>query len=311
MQMARHRAGLLAGARGRRRGDKDVRLLVCTEGATHSEGGTVNQDLEYLIVLQAQDLELTRLRTELADLPRRLKAAETELAAAQAGLAECQKQLGAEDKLRRGQESEIASHRAKLDRLRRSLDTATSSQQVGAFQHEISFAEAAIAKLEDEELSSMERTEALEARQKDLAAGLERAKTSLEREREHTAAVKRSHDETIAGIERERGELRAQITPKWLASYDRLAKTRGTAIAEAIGSAVSGKCAACQMGVRPQRWQDLTGREHEDEIFACETCGRLLFWDPRRDTPKPWAAGERFHAAQSAIAGRSPSGSAR
>ncbi len=271
----------------------------------------MNQDLEHLIVLQAQDLELSRLRTELAELPRRLKAAETALGAAEAALAECRKQLGAEEKLRRGQESEIASHRTKLERLRRSLDGATSAQQVSAFEHEIKFAEAAIAKLEDEEFSSLERTEGLDAQQTELAAAVERATAGLAREKEQGAALKRSHDEAIQGIERERTELRAQITPKWLQSYDKLVKTRGTAVAEALGTALSGKCAACQMGVRPQRWQDLIGREHEDEIFSCESCGRLLFWDPRRDTPRPWAAGERFQAAQNAMPARNPAGSAR
>ena len=99
-------------------------------------------------------------------------------------------------------------------------------------------------------------------------------------------------------MERERSALRTAIDPARLSSYDRLTKTRGTAVAEAIGSATAGKCAACQMGVRPQRWQDLIGRDHAEEIFTCETCGRMLFWDPRRDTPRAWTAGDRLNSAQ-------------
>lgn len=267
----------------------------------------MNVDLEHLVVLQAQDLELARLRGELAEAPRRVKAAEAELRAAEAALAGWRQRLGAEEKLRRGQESEIASHRAKLQRLRRSLDSATSAQQVTAFEHEIAFAETAIRGLEDEELASLERTEALEAEEAAGVRAVDGARTVLAREQEQAAALKVSNEAAIAGIERERGELRGQITPQWLALYDKLARTRGTAVAEAIGTATSGKCAACQMGVRPQRWQDLTGRDHEDEIFSCESCGRMLFWDPRRDTPQPWAAGERLHAAQSAMPSRGSS----
>lgn len=273
----------------------------------------MNPDLEHLIVLQAQDLELARLRGELAEAPRRVKAAEGALAAAEAVLSACRQRLATEEKLRRGQESEIAGHRSKLQRLRRSLDGATSAQQVTAFEHEIGFADGAIRTLEDEEFASLERTEAAETEQAAAVAAVERAKAALAAEREHAAALKAGHEATIAGVERERAELRTAIAPQWLANYDKLARTRGTAIAEAIGSATAGKCAACQMGVRPQRWQDLIGREHEGEIFSCESCGRLLFWDPRRDTPKPWAAGERLQAAQSAGAGRSggSAGSAR
>jgi hypothetical protein len=54
--------------------------------------------------------------------------------------------------------------------------------------------------------------------------------------------------------------------------------------------------------VRPQRWKDLTGSDHEDQIFTCETCGRILFWDPRRDNPQSWQAGERLASAQASTA---------
>lgn len=259
----------------------------------------MNSDLEHLIVLQAEDLELSRLRGELLEAPRRVIAAAKALASAEQRLSTCRAGLLAEEKLRRGKEMEAAGMRTKLARLRRSLDTATSAQQVGAFENEIGFTEAAIGTLEDEELGSMERAERLETEQTAAEISSQQAAAALAQERERGAALKAEHEAKIAGIDRERLGLRQQIAAGPLALYDRLTKTRGTAIAEAIGTAVSGKCAACQMGVRPQRWQDLTGRDHLDEIFACESCGRLLFWDPRRDTPKSWAAGERLQAAQS------------
>ena len=270
----------------------------------------MNPDLEHLVVLQAQDLELARLRGELGEAPRRVAAAEKSLLAAGKILAACRDRLAGEDKLRRGHEMEAAGHRAKLLRLRRSLDTATSAQQVSAFEHEIGFAESAIRTLEDKELASMERTEELEGEQMAASAGTERAKAALEAERTRAASLKQQHEATIAGVERERVALRMQVNERWLATYDRLAKTRGTAVAEALGNATAGKCAACQMGVRPQRWQDLIGRDHLDEIFLCESCGRLLFWDPRRDTPKPWrqANGSRLRDPGTADEPRHPCG---
>ena len=56
------------------------------------------------------------------------------------------------------------------------------------------------------------------------------------------------------------------------------------------------------MMVRPQRWNDLTDRdphaEHANAIFTCETCGRMLFFDPRRDAPIRWSPGERLASAK-------------
>ncbi len=269
----------------------------------------MNAELENLIVLQAQDLDLARLRAELAEAPRRVKQAETALAAAQKAVAAVRTSLAEEEKLRRGQESEAASQRAKMDRLRRSLDAATSGAQVSAFEHEISFAQANVARLEDEELASMERTEGLEQQLKAAETQERGAQDRLAAERQHAATLTAENTGAVAGIEQQRKELRAQIDPSRLNTYDRLVKTKGTAIAEATGSATQGKCSACQMGVRPQRWQDLIGRDHLDEIFVCETCGRMLFWDPRRDTPKPWAAGDRLREAQSGAQAGTQSGS--
>ena len=273
----------------------------------------MNAELENLVVLQAQDLELSRLRGEMAESPKRVRAAETTLSGAENALAGLRAKLAAEEKLRRAQESDIAAHRNKLDRLRRSLDSATSAQQVAAFEHEITFADTAIRTLEEDEFGSLERTELLEAEQTAAAAAVDRARSARLAETDRAASQQRLHGPAIAGLEHERANLRALISAPRLAAYDKLAKARGTAVAEAIGSATAGKCAACQMGVRPQRWQDLTGRDHRDEVFSCESCGRLLFWDPRRDAPGAWAAGERLQAALNAgpAVGRAPTGGTR
>jgi hypothetical protein len=42
---------------------------------------------------------------------------------------------------------------------------------------------------------------------------------------------------------------------------------------------------ACQMMQRPQRWNDLRDRGIQ-ELFTCESCGRLLWYDPARDSPQ-------------------------
>ncbi len=271
----------------------------------------MNADLENLIVLQAQDLELGRLRAELAEAPQRVKSAEGTLALAEARLARCRAALGEEDKLRRAQDRDIATQRTKLERLRNSLNGAANAQQVSAFEHEIAFANKAIERLDDESFASLERNEALESEGAEATAALARAQEALKAEREKALSLKAHHEETITGVERERAGLRSAVDPARLSSYDRLIKTRGTAVAEAIGNATAGKCAACQMGVRPQRWQDLIGRDHSEEIFSCETCGRMLFWDPRRDTPRAWTAGDRLNSAQAGAQSPARGGAAR
>jgi predicted nucleic acid-binding Zn-ribbon protein len=259
-----------------------------------------------LIVLQAQDLELRRLRAELAEAPRRVAAAQTARAQAEVALAETNKALAHEETLRRSHELDIASLHIKVAKLQKQMESATSAEQITALEHEIAFAKQSISTHEDEELASMERTETLDARRTTTTATLESTTAKLASERTRTATLTVEHNQSIEGIEAERGVLRSKIAATsegeaLLSSYDRIAKAKGTAISEALDQ----KCSACQMMVRPQRWNDLTDRdpngEYADTIFSCETCGRMLYFDPRRDAPVRWTPGERLASAKANV----------
>jgi predicted nucleic acid-binding Zn-ribbon protein len=250
----------------------------------------MNADLEHLVILQSQDLELRRLRAELADAPLRVTAAQTARAKADVALAEANKSLTREDTLRRLQELDVKDRHGKISRLRKQMESATSAAQIAALEHEINFSEQTISKLEDEELASMERTEQYESARDTATLTLEATTATLAAERLRTADILQHHTASIASIEAERVATRALIDESRLSVYDRIAKAKGTGLSEAIDH----KCAACQMMVRPQRWNDLTGRDHDATIFTCETCGRMLFYDPRRDAPVRWSPGERL-----------------
>jgi predicted nucleic acid-binding Zn-ribbon protein len=253
----------------------------------------MNADLEHLIILQAQDLELRRLRAELADAPIRVAAAQTARAKAEVALAEATKSLAKEETLRRSQQLDVSALQGKISRLNKQMESATSAAQITALEHEIAFATQSIAKLEDEELASMERTDQYETARAAATDLLAKTTATLATERERAARLLREHTASIAGIETERAALRPQIDEARLSTYDRIAKAKGTGLSEALDH----KCTACQMLVRPQRWNDLTGRDFDNTIFTCETCGRILFYDPRRDAPVRWTPGERLAKA--------------
>jgi predicted nucleic acid-binding Zn-ribbon protein len=263
----------------------------------------MNPNLEHLIILQAQDLELKRLREELAEAPRRVAAAQAARAKAEVAVTSAKQSLAKEETLRRSQELDIAERKTKITRLGKQMETATSAAQITALEHEITFSKQTISNLEDEELASMERTEAFEVARTQSTNTLETTTETLATERTRAADVTARNNASILGIEAERKILRAEIAStdegeSALSNYDRIAKGKGTALSEAVDH----KCAACQMMVRPQRWNDLTNRDPHGEfsntIFNCETCGRMLYYDPRRDAPIRWVPGEKLGANQ-------------
>jgi len=146
--------------------------------------------------------------------------------------------------------------------------------QVTAFEHEIQFSQSEISRLEDAELESMERTEGLESQKKLADEAVENAAATLKREEERSITVAAADTPALAAVEAQRLEVRATIGEDALSTYDRIAKGKGTAISEAVNQ----KCSACQMMVRPQRWNDLRNADLESPIM-CETCGRRLYYD--------------------------------
>jgi uncharacterized protein len=225
-----------------------------------------------LVRLQAVELERTRLTAAMKALPGEITQADGLLKAAQKRVADAETGLKREELSRSSLELEAASLRGKAARHRQQLDTARNAAQASALEHEISFAEAGIRRLEDNELTSMENTEILEAERAkslELAArltvtfGLIRARV-LEQDTEFR--------EQLAALKLEREALRTEIPAERLAHFDRIAGAKGTGLARAEGQ----QCSGCRMGIRPQIWNQL----RDGQVLACESCSRILYFDP-------------------------------
>jgi predicted nucleic acid-binding Zn-ribbon protein len=243
---------------------------------------SMHPDLEKLIVLQGLDVEAKRLRDEMAALPKLVAGLETKAKATKGQRAVVVELIAKEEVLRRRQELDVKDHQAKIAKVRKQLDLATTTVQVTAFEHEIAFAQVEVGKLEDAELESMERSEALDGQKVLADEAVASDEKNLERERARAAETVALDKTALAGVEEKRGAVRAEIGENALSMYDRIAKAKGTAVSEGINQ----KCTACQMMVRPQKWNDLRDRGQDETMMTCESCGRLLYYDPARDAPQ-------------------------
>jgi predicted nucleic acid-binding Zn-ribbon protein len=265
----------------------------------------MHPDIQKLMELQQMDVEVKRLRDEMTALPKLVAQLDAKAKATVGQRAVVIDLIAKEEVLRRRQELDVKDYQAKIAKIRKQLDLATDTKQVTAFEHEIAFADGAISKLEDAELESLERTDQLEAQKLVADKAVAEAEARHAQERTRAIATIAGDKTKLAADEATRTAHRADIGKTGigedaLSVYDRIAKSKGTAVAEALNQ----KCMSCQMMLRPQRWNELRDRDIT-EMMSCESCGRMLWYDPARDSPqrKPVQVEEQMSIAARIVRG--------
>ncbi len=228
--------------------------------------------IETLVKLQSIELDRARVNQELRALPAETAKAQAALAAAERESTEASNVLSREDSVRSRLEREIDAHKQKAARFRAQLDSVNTPEQAVAIEHEINFAAKETDRLENEEYASLERTEKQEAALAQARVEVERFAAEVEAARASVAARQQQLNAELAALDAARASVRGTLDESWLARFDRIAAVRGTAIVRAENQ----QCMGCRMGVRPQTWNEL----REGELLACDSCSRLLYWDP-------------------------------
>jgi uncharacterized protein len=234
----------------------------------------MHSDVKAAIRLQEADNEAAELSKEIAGLPKHIALIENKLAGSLRRLEMDKAALLANGKERKRLEGEIQVQNQKISKLRDQMLASKNNDQYRAFQNEIEFCEAEIRKHEDRILELMSESDPLEKNVKVAETALAEEKKQVEAEkvlaREKTAA----DEKALAEVQARRRGITSEITPAILREYDRLRKARrGIAVAEVS----DGRCTACHIGVRPQFMQEL---RRGDKVMFCESCGRILVYNP-------------------------------
>lgn len=235
-------------------------------------------DLKNLMELQVADREIRRLKEEVAALPRRVAAIEDKLAATKAQLEKAKAAVKGDEAARKKFETAIQDLQGKISKYRdQSLDVKTNDQYK-ALMHEIEFSQQEIRANEDRILDLMVNAEARDKQVKAAEAELKAETAEIEKEKAIAREKTAEDEKLLAEWNEKRNGLLSGVDPDLLRHYDRVAKFRGTGLSEVRNQ----KCGACQMMLRPQTYNEVRAG---DKVMICESCQRVLYFDPTTEAP--------------------------
>ena len=231
-------------------------------------------EMELITRLQTLDAQIAELQRVIAALPRHIAEIEKALDSHNRRLEADRAALAANLKERKSLEEDDKVHEQKISKLRDQMLLAKTNEQYRAFQNEIDFCANAIRKAEDRMLDLMAESEPLDVNVKTAEVALKTEKANVEAEKAEARLKSEADRKRLDQLQAERATLAARLEPRLIKAYERQRKKWGsTAVVEAIES----RCSGCQISLRPQFLQDL---RRGDQIMSCETCGRILYYNP-------------------------------
>ena len=233
-------------------------------------------DIDKLLELQTADKEIRKLQEEVAALPKRVAVIEQRLAGTKAHLEKVRTAAKGDEANRKKFEATIKDLQGKISKYRdQSLDVKTN-EQYKALLHEIEFAEQEIRLNEDRILEVMVNVDAREKEVKAAEAELKAETAEIDKEKEDARKVSAEDLKKLSEWNGKRDVLRHAISEDVLRQYERVAKFRGSGLAEVRDH----KCMGCQVMLRPQTYNEVRNGE---KVMVCESCSRIYYFNPANE----------------------------
>jgi len=227
-----------------------------------------------VIRLQEIDHRLAELTREITSLPKHIAEIEKKLTSHQRKLEADQAALAANQKERRACDAAIQTQDQKISKLKDQMLGAKTNEVYRAFQNEIEFCQKEIGKSEDRILELMAESEPLDRNVKSAEMALKAERAEVEKQKQQARERTAVDERAAAELKTERAGVAAQAAPAAVQRYERARKARrGIGVAEVV----DGRCTQCNIALRLQFFQEL---KHGDEIKVCESCQRILYYNP-------------------------------
>lgn len=238
----------------------------------HCDLNMVAISLEQLLVLQDRDGKRLAFEQQLKAIPRDIAAIEAKIAAEKAAIEAAKAEWHALESKKKQLEVEIGSLQDKIGKYRTQQNQVRKNDEYQALTHEIATAEAAVGKLEEEEIGVMlaidEAKKKFAAAEAELKANIKghEAKIAVAKEREKNLQA------DVAAAQADVARAREAVPAPQLKIYDRIAVRPGHPVCVPV---TGSRCGGCHLKVSAN--VELEARKLE-QVTTCDQCGRVVYW---------------------------------
>jgi len=232
---------------------------------------SIKDGLAVLVSVQARELELKRIDSEIADVERERAAARAEIEAAEGEVDAIRVALEDVRSVSKRLDIDLKSAEEKVTKFNDQILTVRTNKELWAIQEEIGHAERAVSAVETKILQQLENEDSLA--------------TSIGQKGNELTHVRESVDAAIAEADNKEAELisvkakvddalstlQDRIPDDLMKKYGNIKMVRGgLGVAETLDEI----CLVCNFKMRPQLYADTF---NFTDIKHCENCGRIIY----------------------------------
>src|SRR5262245_33112802 len=235
----------------------------------------MDSNLQHLHDLQGLDSRIAGLDRKLEAIPVRLQAIRETQEQATAAIEAQRTRLAGVRKELRGREKDLEQNASEKAKREAKLYEVKTNKEYSAVLAEIETLKVEKGRVEEEILALMETQERMT---REIGEAEVRLKRHIEEARVQQAAATeelRALEADVALVRAERESLARDIPRDSMAQYTRLLKGRAGLAVAVVGA--NGICTGCRLSLTPQRFNEL---RQSSQILTCESCGRILYYQP-------------------------------
>lgn len=234
----------------------------------------MKEGLELLYALQQHDDQIIELQGLIKEIPASIKKMEDERDGKASIIESTKAKLNANIKDREKLEKEILQLREKIHKYKDQLNKATTNKEYQGFLAEIKFEENAISGVEEKIIEKMLESDEIMTEIRCNESEFAQIVTDYNGKIKDMTANLDYHRKKIEQLAAERSKMRGKIAANLLRIYDKIFTNKG---GKAISFVETDFCGVCNVKIRPQRLNELI---LSDQMFTCESCGRVLYKSP-------------------------------